>query len=275
MNTTVNGLWIQGELGALEQLTIKSFISCGFEFHLWTYASECINAPDGTIVRNAGEIIPDNMIFSYKNTNIHGHGKGSFAGFSDIFRYKLLYEYGGIWTDMDITCLKPFNITEAYFFRYHHKAGAVGNFIKCPPKSALMLRCYERSIAEINSGNTNWMLPIQILNDGIKEYGLTAYIHKISNNDSFPEVARLLSCSVKIPEDWKIIHWMNEELRRMKISKEQCLPDSQLKVLYSHFQIPHNTYRGVDILKNKILLSRYYYLLQNIRSTLRWYVLPH
>jgi len=272
MKDIVNGLWIQGKLSALELLTIQSFLDNGFSFQLWTYEPEIINAPINTIVRNANEIIPLEKIFQYKNKNIHGHGKGSFAGFSDIFRYKLLYENGGIWTDMDITCLQPFKIEEAYFFRFHHKSGAVGNFMKCPKDSDLMKWCYNEASQKVNTENTNWMLPIQILNDGISRFNLSHYIQKISNDDSFPEVTKLLSSNQKIPNDWKIIHWMNEEFRRLNIAKDICLKSSTLHVLYNKHHINHKNYVGLNILKNKILLSRLYYLLKNIKSTLSWYL---
>lgn len=274
MNQIVNGLWIQGELSALELLTIKSFLANGFKFQLWTYMPKNINAPEGTIIEDANEIIPFDKVFSYNYINIHGFGKGSYAGFSDIFRYKLLYENGGIWTDMDITCLQNFEIKEDYFFRFHHKVGAVGNFMKCQKNSLMMKWCYEQAVEKINSENKNWMLPIEILNDGIAKFNLTNYIQKISNNDSFPEVAKLLRSAENISSDWKIIHWMNEEFRRLNISKEICLPNSTLHQLYSKHKIKHQTYMGFEIVKNKILLSRYTYLLRNIKSTLAWYLLP-
>ena len=274
MSQIVNGLWIQGNLSALELLTIQSFLDNGFSFQLWTYEPEIINYPARTIIKNANKIISFDKVFNYKSLNIHGHGKGSYAGFSDIFRYKLLYENGGIWTDMDITCLKKFNIEQDYFFRFHHKVGAVGNFMKCPKNSLIMKWCYELAIEKVDENNKDWMLPIYILNDGITKFNLINYIQKISNNDSFPEVAKLLSSSNNISNAWKIIHWMNEEFRRLNISKEICLPNSTLQQLYSKHNIKYQTYKGFEIIKNKILLSRYAYLLRNIKSTLKWYLTP-
>lgn len=272
MKDIVNGLWINGKLSALELLTIQSFLDNGFIFQLWTYEPEIIYAPPNTIVRNANEILTSEKIFQYKNINMHGHGKGSFAGFSDIFRYKLLHEHGGIWTDMDITCLKSFEIKEDYFFRHHHKVGAVGNFMKCPKDSAIMKWCYDEAIKKVDKNNTDWMLPIKILNDGILKFGLSNYIQKISNNDSFPEVIKLLSSNQKTYTNWNIIHWMNEEFRRLNIAKDICLQDSTINELYNKHHIAHENYKGINLIKNKILLSRFYYLMRNIKSTLSWYL---
>lgn len=274
MKATVNGLWIQGELSALELLTIHSFLQNGFTFQLWTYTPDTINAPPDTVLKFAGTVIPQCQVFSYENPNKHGHGKGSYAGFSDIFRYKLLYEQGGIWTDMDITCLRPFDIPAEFFFRYHHKVGAVGNFMKCPAHSEMMKWCFEQAVQKVTAENKNWMLPIEILNQGILKYELTPYIQKISNNDSFPEVMRMLSGKAAIPNEWKIIHWMNEEFRRLDISKSIFLKNSVVQQLLSKYAIPHQTYEGKKIIRHKILLSRYWYLLKNINSTLSWYFLP-
>ncbi len=271
MKEIVHGLWIEGPLSSLELLTIRSFLEHGFSFHLWTYTPQAMNAPASTLVRDANEIISSEKIFSYHSQNIHGHGKGSYAGFSDIFRYKLLYEQGGIWADMDITCLKPFKMESEYFFRFHHKAGAVGNFMKCPVHADIMKWCYDEALQKINKDNTNWMLPIQILNEGITKFGLSAHIQRNSNPDSFTEVIKLLSGSGGLLPEWDLVHWMNEEFRRLKISKDICLPDSVLDELYHQYHIPHRTYGGFEKIKNKILLNRYYYLLLNIRATLQWY----
>lgn len=275
MRATVNGLWIQHTLSPLELLCIQSFMDNGFSFQLWTYTPGNINAPEGCIIRDANEIIPAENIFRYTKINKHGHGKGSYAGFSDIFRYRLLYQHGGIWTDMDITCLKNFHLESDYFFRYHHKAGAVGNFMKCPPFSPLMEWCYNRAVKEINADNEDWMLPIRILNEGIERFHLEQYIGQISNDDSFPVVASLLRSAPAIPAHWNIIHWMNEEFRRMDISKDICLSNSLLHQLYEKHHIVHRTYKGAETFMKRWRLSRLYYLGRNVKSTLLWYLSPH
>jgi hypothetical protein len=60
----VNGLWIQGQLSALELLTIQSFLDNGFSFQLWTYEPETIKVPTDTIVRNANEILHSSKFFN-------------------------------------------------------------------------------------------------------------------------------------------------------------------------------------------------------------------
>jgi mannosyltransferase OCH1-like enzyme len=59
------------------------------------------------IVKNANKIIEKEKIFKYPNKIILGFGENSYVGFSELFRYKVLYELGGWWSDMDVVCLKP------------------------------------------------------------------------------------------------------------------------------------------------------------------------
>ena len=83
----------------MERLSIQSFLANGHEFHLYTYrAMEGI--PEGTVRRDANEILPASRVFRDQDI-------GSFSGFADLFRYKLLLERGGWWVDLDIVCLKP------------------------------------------------------------------------------------------------------------------------------------------------------------------------
>ncbi|HUH75690.1 MAG TPA: glycosyltransferase [Chitinophagales bacterium] len=260
----VHGLWISGNLSSLELLTIHSFLEHGYQFYFWTYENTLQNLPPGVIIKDAGEIIKEEEVFQYSYENQFGHGKGSYAGFSDIFRYKLLYEYGGWWTDMDITCLKRLPSTENYFFRQNKKS-AVGNLMHCPKHSEVMLWCYEHAKLKINAQNTNWSLPIQILNDGIEKFELKDYVEKISNNDSWLEVSSLLRDN-KIPDHYYCIHWMNEEFRRLDISKERFPEKSNLYQLLERYNLKRFPIQSItERIRFSITTSASYYLLINLK----------
>jgi hypothetical protein len=234
----VHGLWIKGPLTALEQLTICSFLAHGYSFRLWTYHIDSIHfEQDGLLLKDAHEIIPHDEIFSYQKDGPLGIGKGSYAGFSDIFRYKLLYEYGGWWTDMDVCCLKPFSVTNSYVFRKSKatKSSIVGNLMKVPAHSALMKACYERALQEIQEDNTDWMKPIHILQEEIDKRALSKYVGDIANDDSWTLVRKLLISNEQKPEHWSFIHWMNEEFRVLDIPKDQYLPESILGQLMERY----------------------------------------
>jgi len=95
MNKIVHMLWVNGNLSKLQRISASSFIHHGFEVNIWSY-NDNINAPKGSKVCNAREILGESRIFKYEN--------GSYAGFSNLFRYAVLSEIGGLWADMDVIC---------------------------------------------------------------------------------------------------------------------------------------------------------------------------
>lgn len=236
-NQVVHGLWIGDKLSPLELLCIKSFQSHGHVFHLWTYADITTPLPEGTIIRSAEEIIPLSKVFSYEHGNEFGHGKGSLAGFSDIFRYKLLFDHGGWWTDMDVTCLYPLDFSSTYVFRRHDVLAAVGNLMKCPKGSPVMKWCYETANHAVNAQNTDWLLPIRILNEGIVKYNLESLILDISNPDRWEIVDCFREQLLKPDPDWYVFHWMNEEWRSKRLDKAEARSKSYLSALYQTYDI--------------------------------------
>ncbi len=102
----IQGLWIGTELSVMERLSIASFLANGHQFQLFVY-SDVKNIPAGTIVRDGEEILPASAIFRYRDN-------GSYAGFSNFFRYELLWKFGGWWVDLDTICLQRFGSPDDY-----------------------------------------------------------------------------------------------------------------------------------------------------------------
>ncbi|HEY1663433.1 MAG TPA: glycosyltransferase [Verrucomicrobiae bacterium] len=251
-NRIVHGLWIGTILSKMELLTLRSFVRQGHEFHLWAYDKIETPLPPGVIVEDANRIIPRSQIIKRADTDTEtGVGKGSVSSpFSDLFRYKLLYEKGGYWVDMDVTCLRPLNFTAPYVFR-PHRVGVVGNIIKCPPGSPLMKSVYQK-VARIANEHTDWLLPNKILSQTIRRLKLTRYIRGgIWNPESWWDAIRPLALdTAPIPSDWMAIHWINEFWRTLKQSggvyrgqrlftvvpeKDQPKPGSALAKLYADY----------------------------------------
>lgn len=92
----INMFWAYGDLSKLERLGVASFVVQGYKVKLWTYG-KLTNAPKGVVLADANEILPEGRVF--KNQT------GSYASFSDLFRYKLLNERGGVYVDADIIAL--------------------------------------------------------------------------------------------------------------------------------------------------------------------------
>jgi 4-hydroxybenzoate polyprenyltransferase len=256
----VHGLWIGNKLSNMELLTITSFIKHGYQFHLWIYddlGNEYL--PNELLICNANEIIPKEKIFYYKNKSQFGQGQGSVAGFSDIFRYKLLYEKGGWWVDMDVTCLRPFDSDGEYFFRAHNSLPLVGNVIKAPAKSQLMKMCYEQALKTIDENNRDWHKPIDILANNVLALGLSHYIYEeVSNTDEFYKFEKFYFLNVEIPETWVFIHWNNEILRTYGVMKDYSLSNSTYSQLLMKYGLlsRNEDYKKLDkIFKRKLLIA--------------------
>ena len=251
-NRIVHGLWIGPTLSKMELLTIKSFLRHGHEFHLWVYDKIQTPLPKEVVLQDANKIIPRKRIIKKADTDLEcGVGKGSFSSpFSDLFRYKLLYEKGGYWVDMDVTCLRPLNFKEPYVFR-PHRVGVVGNIMKCPPRSRLMKTVYAR-VARQADEHSEWLMPNRVLSEMIRKLRLTRYIQSgVWNEESWWGQVRPFALGEDpLPSGWMAIHWINEFWRALKQhggfyrgkrlfdvvpEKENPKPGSALAKLYAEY----------------------------------------
>ncbi len=244
-NRIVNSLWIGNKLSSIELLTLYSFVENGHEFHLWIYEPLQNNLPSNIILRDANEIIPENYIFRRKYDDPESNiGKGSVGSpFSDLFRYKLLYEVGGWWVDMDVTCLKALEISEPYFFRAHPLLPMIGNVMKVPRKSELMELTYQEVKNTCNAETLEWLLPNKILNQYILNLNLTKFIRSdFSVDDWWAELNVFIKTDRNIPENWRFIHWMNEEWGIRKMDKELVYSHTTIGKLFEKYNLKTKRY---------------------------------
>jgi Alpha 1,4-glycosyltransferase conserved region/Glycosyltransferase sugar-binding region containing DXD motif len=100
--------WHGAPLSLVERLSLASFLYHGHGVHLYAY-DDIAGVPAGVVLRDAEEIVPRSAMFRHGRT-------GSLAPFADWFRYRLLFGRGGIWCDMDMVCLKPFDFDRPRLF---------------------------------------------------------------------------------------------------------------------------------------------------------------
>lgn len=153
-------LWIGPRLSALERLSIASFLAHGHEVRLYTYG-DVEGLPAGVVQHDGREIVPASQVFTYAS----GFGKGSYAGFANLFRYKLLLDHGGIWCDSDVVCLRPFDFSDEYVIGRERLPPHVASgdnteqlatcVLKVPPNSRVMLECYAVCM-EVNKSELQW-----------------------------------------------------------------------------------------------------------------------
>ncbi|MCB9234559.1 MAG: hypothetical protein H6581_23085 [Bacteroidia bacterium] len=231
-NRVVNALWVGKALGEMEQLTLHSFVAHGHEVKLWVYEPLPHGLPKGVFLADANQIIPENKVFHYSEDGPLAWSRGSVAGFSDIFRYKLLHDRGGWWIDMDVTCLQPFDFEEPYFFRSHWKFPIIGNVMKCPAGSPLMARCYERASASVNAQNDDWDKPIRILNEEVEAFGLMKF-RKIGlfNTDQAEMLKIFYDVNSPFSRDWIGVHWCRTS------GNFEYVKDGRVWLLLTHYGI--------------------------------------
>lgn len=127
--STIVSFW-HGPMTWLEALSIASFRRHGHTVEVYAY-SPIEGAPDGLIVRDAREILPVDQLVFYK-------GKGTPGVFSDRFRLCLLKEGKGLYSDLDVYCVRPFADLPAYVMGYE-RPGSVNNAILMVPSDAPLL----------------------------------------------------------------------------------------------------------------------------------------
>lgn len=157
----VHMLWVSGELSRLARLSLASFVSQGYRVRLWTYDTQHLSSP-GPEICDASAILP-----------MSESDAGNMAYLSSLFRYRLLAEHGGIWSDMDIVALgtepgiaaAPFVASEKRRPFRHTEPTATGesltqvtNCFMCNPQpneDDLFHRAVDR-VAALNGEDRSW-----------------------------------------------------------------------------------------------------------------------
>jgi mannosyltransferase OCH1-like enzyme len=197
----------------MEQLTIRSFQAHQHPFHLYAY--ELIEGvPEGTVVLDANQILPQSSIFQYKD-------HATYAGFANFFRYKVLLERGGWWVDMDTVCLAPFNFRTEYVFSSEVDQGKIQvncAAIKAPAGSALFQHvwdyCKRRDPNEIQWGETG----PHLMDRAVRELGLSEFVQppKVFSPIDHPDWESILkrSANHEFGSETRAVHLWNEMWRR-------------------------------------------------------------
>ena len=135
--------------------------------------------PKGTKIKDANKILPKETVFKLK---------GAYLPFSYIWRYKLLYEKGNYWVDLDIFCMKPFDFKEDFVFAsertiqqgaYAMKVPSVYQIcvLKAPPKSPFYKELFEKCMAHQSKGkNQDKIKYMRMMREMIDKYNYKKYV---------------------------------------------------------------------------------------------------
>lgn len=143
--TIIQTMWVGGPLTPMGQLSAESFLAHGHDLHMYAY-HRIENAPAGVTLLDAREILPEAKVIPQQR----GFGRGSYAPFADLFRYRLLWERGGWWSDVDMVCLRPWQFPAtrivASYWRRKRANTPLNCVLRFPPGDPLIRYCLDRSM---------------------------------------------------------------------------------------------------------------------------------
>jgi hypothetical protein len=229
VNKIIQSLWIGSKLSVMEQLCIKSFLANGHEFHLYTYG-EVENIPEGTLVCDGNEILPESEIFAY---NV-GPGKGSYSAFSNYFRYKMLELKGGWWVDTDIICLRYFDFEDEHVFSsevtHEGSLHTTSSVIKAPKGDDIAYYCY-KICAEQDKETLEWgTVGPKLVKGAVEFFKMEDYVKEphVFCPLGYQHAPLIVQEDLVLdfPEETYAVHLWNEMWRRNGIDKEGDHPNS-------------------------------------------------
>lgn len=253
-NQTIKGLWVGEKLSPIEILSIKSFIKQGHSFELFVYAP-VKNVPNGVVLEDAGQIIPPDRV----EACFSGSKRIPMGVFSDLFRYKLLNDLGGWYSDLDVVCLKSLDFDQDYVFIQEITKGlgvnATPAVMKTPISAPIMKFCYEQ-VDEmfINPDPIPWGHTGPLMIDkAIGVFNLDDF--RVPTGHFCPigadEIQKMFT-RAEINEEACAIHLYNEMWRRLNLSKNGIYHKN---TLYSQLMTQHQIKRNFLALAQELFLD--------------------
>ena len=124
----------------------RSMVLAGHRVKLWSYTPLRLQGlvHDGVELSDAAEVMP-RVLFD------RVVARAEIRFFSDLFRYAVLYEHGGLWLDTDVVLLRPFAFRGDYFLNLQWRHGdkghyVCGNALFAKPFSRHMRALHERAL---------------------------------------------------------------------------------------------------------------------------------
>lgn len=219
MNDKVQSFWFGTTMSTMERLCISSFLKNGYSVDIYAY-DEIQNLPVGVNLMDANFILDKQLIFF--------DSSGGIAAFSDWFRYKLLYVKGGWWIDLDVICLRPFDIIDDYCFATENFGSNYETGITCcvikSPKAAEFLKVILDHIHTFGDyQNIKWGQFGPFLIDSVlKKFDSKMFIKPVKTfcPIDWTEMAILTTEQRTLPVDSLAIHMWNNLWRINNIDKE-------------------------------------------------------
>lgn len=268
-------------ISQLEILCIKSWLDNGFEFNLYTYNLDdrvfnyFNNNYKNFNLLDANEIVLFGDMFS------DDRGAGV-AGFSDYFRFKMIYKTGFAWVDLDMVCLNNFDMDSDYLFikekikdgnEYYEQITT--SMMKFPAGSEFGGYLITESEKLIDNRRIiPWgIIGPEFLNQICIEKGLEKYAlnYKEACQISYYEVEKFIFKNVEFDSNQKCLHLYNEMWRGVGINKNNKYNN---KSIYEKLKNKYNVYKILNDLnikstKNYLDILKILYRFSKLRVYIR------
>jgi mannosyltransferase OCH1-like enzyme len=236
--------WAYGNLSEFERLCVESFVRLEYRVTIWTY-DNLLSAPPGANVRDAREIIPEAEVFLNR--------QGSYAGFSDLFRYSVLSRRGGLYVDTDVFALRHVNelprsrflVTEKSFGSERGEHLINGNVIFNPsPCSGDVIDLALAYSVRFRKEDINWgEIGPDLLTAIVRIYPEHKYEIKdpqfANPIDYWDSPSMLLKPDVRLNrQESFFLHLYNETWKRNGVSKNVSYPHNSLMDFVSQSRNP-------------------------------------
>lgn len=227
MDAKFQSFWYGSNLSPIEYLCLLSFVNYGVDFELYTYDKD-LAVPHGVALRNASEIYDRDKVFTYQD----GPGKGSVAAFADMFRYKLLYERGGWWVDMDVLYTGHDLPKQQSFFGWENDSHICNAIMRVEEGSSVARECLARA-EELGKDVTWGEAGPKLLTEVVRRHGeidqvfSPGYAYPVSWQEApcvyRPSEKEAVQSRIDVPQA-PFLHLWNEGLRRVGIQKNIAPP---------------------------------------------------
>lgn len=247
---TITSFWYTPKgyksIGLMEILTIKSWLDNGYIFELYTYnLNDRIFKKFSKLFENF-KLKDANEIVAFENYFSDNRGAGV-AAFSDYFRFKLLYDRGGIWVDLDMICLNYTDLNQEYIFSQEldedkNTSRITTSFLKFPKNSDFGKNLIQKAERIINNKKIiPWgIIGPNFLAQEVKKWELEKYAwdYKKTCQFSWYEVKNFTNDKIFIDNNQPFLHLFSEMWRVKHMKKDAMYNENSIySILIKKYEI--------------------------------------
>lgn len=133
-------MWVGRPLSWVERLSMLSFAHAGHAVEIYTLGGEPA-LPDGIRRRDVTEVLPELAAFA------NPRQPGTFASYSNLFRYRLLQQHDTTWVDTDVVLVSPGLPDGPYLFGFQGPGHVASGVLRAPRDSRLLELLVDRAFA--------------------------------------------------------------------------------------------------------------------------------